>query len=87
MIMPTDKEYTEMLNSDNIKGLTLDQLIESLQKAREEYGNCQVMMSYDGAAGYDDIKSVFSECFHGYLIINCCCEEAKDVSYKVIKEF
>ena len=88
MITPKDKNYDEYIEEFGLYGMKLGQLIEALQEAQKKYGdNCVVMMSYDSGAGYDNIKSVFSQELYGGLIINACCEYIEEVREKVIDEF
>ena len=55
--------------------MKLHQLIEALQKAESVYGpDISVMMNYDSAAAYDDIRSVFTNhTWWGGDFVNLCC--------------
>ena len=55
--------------------MKLHQLIKALQKAESVYGpDIDVMMNYDSAAAYDDIRSVFTNhTWWGGNFINLCC--------------
>lgn len=89
MITPNDKDmYDDQIDTYMLHGMKLGELIKALQEAQKKYGDdCVVMMSYDSGAGYDNIKSVFSQELYGILIINACCEYIEEVNDKVIDEF
>ena len=73
MLKPHDKEYNIdpfYTNEKMMITVTIDQLIKSLQKAKNILGgDCIVMIAGDDGSGYDEIRSIYGENFHDNLIL------------------
>ena len=66
------------------KTLNIDDAIKVLLSIKDKYGgDIPLMMSYDGSAGYDCIRSIYPENFHNQLIISLSCIEIEEaINYK-----
>jgi len=86
MLKPGDKDYNRDPMYDNEKyivSITIDQLISHLQDAKQILGgDCIVMTSYDGGAGYEEIRSIHGENFHDNLILTLSCDWRPEDSRK-----
>ena len=90
MLRPGDKNYNynEFDQELNHTTVTLDELITSLAIARDFLGgDCIVLMAYDGGAGYDCIRSIHGESFHGELICTLSCNRYEELDKEKIKLF
>lgn len=65
--------------------MKLHQLIEALQKAEVAYGpDISVLMNYDSAAAYEDIRSVFmNSTWWGGDFINLCCMSVENAGCEI----
>ena len=68
MLRPNDKGYNIdpfYTDEKSMVTVTIDQLIESLTKAKNILGgDCIVMSAGDGGSGYAEIRSIHGENFH-----------------------
>ena len=93
MYRSNDKEYNKDPFYEGEKSMvtvTIDQLIESLTKARNILGGDTVVMSAgDGGAGYAEIRSIHGENFHDNLILVLSedwCPDQKSIEFLDIPE-
>lgn len=94
MIRPGSSDYNiDPFYRDNLfYSVTIDELIASLQAAKEVLGgDCIVMMAYDGGAGYDNIRTIHGEELSDNLIctLSCCSHigDRPDLNERKVKLF
>ena len=84
MIRPGSPDYNQdpmYINEKYFDSVTIDELIASLQTAKEVLGgDCICMMAYDGGAGYDNIRTIHGQDLNDNLIctLSCCSHIGKD---------
>lgn len=95
MIRPGSPDYNMdpfYYGDKQFDSVTIDELIASLQTAKEVLGgNCIVMMAYDGGAGYDNIRTIHGEELNNNLIctLSCCSYigDRSDLNERKVKLF
>lgn len=89
MRTPDDQYYnTNYYNELNLITLNIDQLIQILVEAKKRMGGrALVMLSFDSGAGYEELKSIFAQDFHGDLILNISGADFDDIKHKSLEYF
>lgn len=81
MLRPNQENYNwnEFYQKPMLDSITIDQLIKSLESAREVLGGDCVVMIYTSEASCDVIKTIHGENFHGNLVCTLsACDAKKD---------
>ena len=63
MLLPKDKGYNKNYDDEEVftNPLTIDQLIEKLNKAKDKYGgDCLVCITFDDDSGIESARTVYS---------------------------
>ena len=86
MLRPNQENYNwdEFYQEPMLDSITIDQLIKSLESAKEVLGGDCMVMIYTSEASCDGIKTIHGENFHGNLVCTLsACDAKKDPSVDI----